>query len=85
MNKSQITDVVARETNVPKTTVKAVIKSCESTLVSALKGGDKVTLSGFGTFTVTHTAARVGRNPRTGEAVKINPKTNVRFRNSFEL
>ena len=50
-----------------------------------LKKGDKVTLVGFGTFSITKRAARTGRNPQTAEAIKIKAKKIVKFKAGKEL
>ena len=50
-----------------------------------LNEGDKVVLSGFGVFSVTNTAERQGRNPRTGESVRIAARRSVRFRSNMEI
>ena len=85
MNRSQLADAISELTGVSKIEVRKVLSAAESITVDALRGGDKLTLSGFGTFSVVHSAARMGRNPRTGAPVKINPKKNVKFRSTREL
>ena len=71
MNKTNLVDVVASETGLTKKDVDAVVSATISAITSALKSGDKVQLIGFGTFEVKATAAREGRNPKTGETIKI--------------
>lgn len=71
MNKTNLVDVVAAETGFTKKDVDAVVNATFDAIASALKGGDKVQLIGFGTFEVKATAAREGRNPKTGETIKI--------------
>ena len=53
--------------------------------VQSLREGERLTLTGLGTFSVQQKAARVGRNPRTGAAVKIPPRKAVKFRPTIEL
>ena len=71
MNKTNLVDVVASETGLAKKDVDAVVAATFSAITSALKSGDKVQLIGFGTFEVKATAEREGRNPKTGETIKI--------------
>ena len=72
MNKTNLVDVVAAATGVSKKEVDAVVSAAFNEIVSALKAGDKVQLIGFGTFEVKATAEREGRNPKTGETIKID-------------
>ena len=71
MNKTDLVNVVAAETKVAKKDVDAVIAATVKAITEALKDGDKVALIGFGTFEVKATAAREGRNPKTGETITI--------------
>ena len=71
MTKTDLVNVVAAETAVSKKDVDAVITSALAAITNALKDGDKVQLIGFGTFDVKDVAAREGRNPKTGETIKI--------------
>ena len=71
MNKTDLVNVVAAETQIAKKDVDAVIAATVKAITDALKDGDKVALIGFGTFEVKATAAREGRNPKTGEAITI--------------
>ena len=71
MNKTDLVNVVAAETKVAKKDVDAVIAATLKAITDALKEGDKVALIGFGTFEVKATAAREGRNPKTGETITI--------------
>ena len=71
MNKTDLINVVNAETKVAKKDVDAVITATVKAITDALKQGDKVALIGFGTFEVKTTAAREGRNPKTGEAIAI--------------
>lgn len=72
MNKTDLINVVAQEANVAKKEVDAVISATIKAITEALKAGDKVQLIGFGNFEVKATAAREGRNPKTGETIKID-------------
>ena len=71
MNKTDLVEVVVAETGVTKKQADEVISAALAAITSALKDGDKVQLIGFGTFEVKETAEREGRNPKTGEAIKI--------------
>ncbi len=71
MNKSQLIKTVADQSELSQKQVAEVIGLLESTLVESLKAGEKVQLSGFGTFEVRERAERKGRNPKTGEIVTV--------------
>lgn len=71
MNKTDLVEVVVAETGVSKKQADAVISAALAAITSALKSGDKVSLIGFGTFEVKESAEREGRNPKTGETIKI--------------
>lgn len=80
MNKSQLVDAVADATGMTKKAVAEVLDTILNTIVGAVKRGDSVTLTGFGTFQARHQAAAVKRNPRTGAAVNVPAKNVPRFR-----
>ena len=71
MNKTQLIDVVATKTGLKKKEAEAAVNAMTEAIAEALKAGDKVQLIGFGTFEVKERAAREGRNPKTGETIKI--------------
>ena len=71
MNKTQLIDVVAAKTDLKKKDAEAAVNAVTEAIVEALKAGDKVQLVGFGTFEVKERAEREGRNPKTGETIKI--------------
>ncbi len=71
MNKAELIDAVADSADLSKAAAGRVLDAAIGTITKALKKGDTVTLVGFGTFSVRKRAARTGRNPRTGEAIKI--------------
>ena len=71
MNKTQLIDVVATKTDLTKKGAEAAVNAVVDAIAEALKAGDKVQLIGFGTFEVKTAAAREGRNPKTGEVIKI--------------
>lgn len=72
MNKSELVSAVAKETNLSKKDAEAAVNAVTSTITTALAGGEKVQLVGFGTFETRERAARTGKNPRTGETIEIS-------------
>ncbi len=71
MNKSQLIKSVAEQSALSQKQVAETWKLFEKTILSTLEEGEKVQLSGFGTFEVRARAARKGRNPKTGEVVNV--------------
>ena len=71
MNKAELIEAISDKTNFTKKDVTAMLDAYNETITKALKKGDKVQLIGFGTYEVSKRAARAGKNPRTGEALKI--------------
>ena len=71
MNKSELTAIAAEKSGISKKDAERLVNACLDTMCQALAEGDKVQLSGFGTFEVTQRNPRVGRNPHTKEAVRI--------------
>ncbi len=85
MNKGELIDAMAADTGLTKTQAAACLDSMMTQIGKVLKKGDKVTLVGFGTYSVSRRAARTGRNPQTGKAIKIAAKNVVRFKAGKEL
>ncbi|MED7947394.1 HU family DNA-binding protein [Streptomyces sp. BE20] len=71
MNKSELIDAIAASADITKATAGKALDAVIDSIQGALKQGDDVVLVGFGTFAVKDRAERVGRNPQTGEAIKI--------------
>lgn len=71
MNKSELVAAIAEKAGVSKKDTEAMLKAFVETVEGAVKAGDKVQLIGFGTFEAKARAARTGKNPRTGEKIKI--------------
>ncbi len=71
MNKTELIEAIAAEAKLSKKDAEAAVNAYTSVVTKALKKGDKVTLVGFGTYEVRKRAARTGKNPQTGEAIKI--------------
>ncbi len=79
MNKAELIDAIAKDAKISKNQAGEALNALQNNVQAALKGGDKVTLVGFGTFGVSKRAARTGRNPQTGKAIKIAARKVVRF------
>ena len=71
MNKSDLVDAIAKSADISKAAAARALDATVDSIKKALKKGDTVSLVGFGTFKVGKRAARTGRNPRTGAAIKI--------------
>ena len=71
MNKTELISVVAEKSGIAKKDAERVINAAFETIAAELKKGEKVQLTGFGIFEVKAREARVGRNPRTKEAIQI--------------
>ena len=80
MNKTELVAAMAKETNLSKKDVEAVLKSFTDVLTDELKKGGKIQLEGFGTFEVSERAAREGRNPQTGETMTIAASKAPKFK-----
>ena len=85
MNKSDLISKMAIDAKVTKSQAQAALNSFILATTGALKKGDKVTLVGFGTFSVSKRAARNGRNPQTGAVIKIKAKKVTKFKAGKEL
>ena len=72
MNKTQLVEAVVEKSGLKKKEAEAAVNAITEAIADALKAGDKVQLVGFGTFEVKERAAREGRNPKTGETIKID-------------
>lgn len=80
MNKQDLISAVAEIAGVTKADAGKVIESVFDTITATLKKGDEVRLVGFGTFAVTRRKASTGRNPRTGEPMKIKASSQPKFK-----
>ncbi|MBK9630367.1 MAG: HU family DNA-binding protein [Saprospiraceae bacterium] len=80
MNKGDLINNVAKATECTKVVAAAAVDTVFESIEKALKKGDRVTLVGFGTFSVSVRKAREGRNPATGKTIKIPKKKVVRFK-----
>ncbi len=79
MNKSELIEAVAKSAELSKTDAEKALNAVVATVVKAVAKGDTVTLVGFGTFKSVKRAARTGRNPATGAALKIAASTSPKF------
>lgn len=79
MNKTELVDVAAKDADLSKAAAGKVVDAIIAAVVKAVAKGDSVTLVGFGTFKSSKRAARTGKNPRTGEALKIAAATVPKF------
>lgn len=80
MNKTELVDAIAKETGLTKKDSEAALKAFIETVTKTLKKGDEVALVGFGTFAVGKREARTGRNPATGETIKIAASKTPKFK-----
>lgn len=79
MTKVELVAKIAEDAGLTKVQAEKALNSFVTATTAAVKAGDKVTLVGFGTFSAVTRAARTGRNPQTGKAIKIEAKTNGKF------
>ncbi len=79
MNKAELIAVIAEESELSKAKAELAFNSVMDTIKKAVTKGDNVQLIGFGTFSSGKRAARMGRNPKTGEAIKIAAAKTVKF------
>lgn len=80
MNKGELVDAIAKESKLSKADSEKALNAFINQTTKALKGGGNVALVGFGTFKVSKRAARNGRNPQTGKAIKIAAKKVAKFK-----
>jgi len=85
MNKGELVEKVAMDCDVSKAVAEKALNSVMDAILEAMSAGDKVTLIGFGTFSVAERAAREGRNPQTGKKIKIAAKKVVKFKVGSKL
>ena len=85
MNKGDLVGKVAQDCDLSKAVAEKALNSVMEAILEAVSAGDKVTLIGFGTFSVSERAAREGRNPQTGKKIKIPAKKVVKFKAGSKL
>jgi len=85
MNKGELINKIAEDADLTKAQAGEALSAFFNCIGEELNNGNKVSLIGFGTFSVTARAARTGRNPQTGEAIQIAAKNVVKFKPGKEL
>ncbi|HIP32991.1 MAG TPA: HU family DNA-binding protein [Crocinitomicaceae bacterium] len=85
MNKSELVDAMASNAGLSKADAKRALEGFIDATGQALKKGDRISLVGFGSFSVSNRAARMGRNPQTGKEIKIAAKNVIRFKAGSDL
>jgi DNA-binding protein HU-beta len=85
MNKTNLVDAMAEDAGISKAAAKKALESFLNHVEGALKNEDRVSLVGFGSWSVSKRAAREGRNPQTGKTIKIAAKNVVKFKAGSEL
>jgi len=85
MTKLEFIEAIAAKSGLTKADSSRAVEAFQSVVTETLKKGDKVTLTGFGVFSVSKREARNGRNPRTGEVVKIAASKSVKFKTGSKL
>jgi DNA-binding protein HU-beta len=85
MNKAELIDAIASKTGMTKVDAKAALEATVASIEKALSKGERVTLVGFGSFSVNKRAARKGRNPQTGAEINIKAKKVAKFKAGTSL
>jgi DNA-binding protein HU-beta len=85
MNKAALIEKMAGDAGITKSAAANAVDSLVEGITSALKKGQRVTIVGFGTWGISKRKARTGRNPQTGESIKIKAKKAVRFKAGKQL
>jgi DNA-binding protein HU-beta len=85
MNKNELIDLLAEEHELTKTFARDLIDSLFQKITDSVQDGEEVAIFGFGKFKVVERGARKGRNPQTGEAIKIAASKNLKFESAKSL
>ena len=85
MNKADLIDAMAADAGITKAAAKKALESFLGNVEKSLKKGNRVSLVGFGSWSVAKRAAREGRNPQTGQTIRIAAKKVVKFKAGAEL
>lgn len=80
VTKKEVVRLVANQNNVSITVTQNIIDAFLESITSATTNGDEVAITGFGTFSLKHSLARTGRNPATGEQIKIPASSKLHFK-----
>ncbi len=85
MNKTDLIDAMAEQAGITKASAKKALECAIGEIEGALKGGKRVSLVGFGSWSVSQRAAREGRNPQTGGTIQIKAKNVIKFKAGSDL
>jgi len=85
MKKSDLIEVLSKDTGLTIRKAKEVVRTLFSSMANALADGDRVEIRGFGSFKVKHYKGYTGKNPKTGEPIKVKPKKLPFFKSGKEL
>ena len=85
MNKTELIDAMAADAGITKAASKKALESFLGNVEGSLKKGNRISLVGFGSWSVSKRNAREGRNPQTGQTIKIAAKNVVKFKAGAEL
>jgi DNA-binding protein HU-beta len=85
MNKNELIDLLAEEHELTKTFARDLVDSIFQKITDSVQDGEEVAIFGFGKFKVVERGARKGRNPQTGEAIKIAASKNLKFESAKSL
>jgi DNA-binding protein HU-beta len=85
MNKAELIEAMSSEAGLSKADAKKALDAFINTTTGALKEGDRLSLIGFGSFSISKRSARTGRNPQTGKEIQIAAKNVVKFKAGAEL
>ena len=85
MNKAELIDAMASHAELSKADAKKALDAFVGATTGALKKGDRISLVGFGSFSIARRAARAGRNPKTGAVIQIAAKNTVKFKAGADL
>lgn len=80
MTKAELVGAMAKEAKISKASAEKALNALTGSVTKALKKGEKLTLTGFGTFSISRRKARVGRNPQTGKEIKIAATKVAKFK-----
>jgi DNA-binding protein HU-beta len=80
MTKAELIAGIGKEAKISKASAEKAINAFTNAVTKALKKGDKLTLTGFGTFSIARRKARIGRNPQTGKEIKIPAARVAKFK-----
>jgi DNA-binding protein HU-beta len=80
MNKTELTNIIAEDTGLSKKSAKLVLESILKNVEKTLKKGERISLLGFGSWSLSNRGERQGRNPQTGDAIRIPAKIVVKFK-----